>query len=187
MTGKRKTAGAKSGCNCILTLTTRQYELDGVGLFTDDCGDYDGEPLDAPGDDSDSGVIEMVTEAAVAVKGGRLTVSYDETEITGLGESRTEISFALDDPTVISVMRTGEVRTALVIEQGVRHICTYETPVMPFEICTYARKATNSVTVDGGEMHLDYIVEIRGALAQRTVLDVTLRKADAASYNGENI
>ena len=187
MTNTRKTAGSTSGCNYILTLKTRQVELDGIGLFEDDggidCGDCDPFDLTEPSDD---GVIEMMTEAEVKTDGGRLIIAYDETEITGMGESKTEISFMQGDPTVISVMRTGDVRTALVIEQGVRHICTYDTPVMPFEVCTYARKAVNTITEDGGEMHLDYIVEIHGALAQRTLLDVVLRRTDADAFGGES-
>ena len=177
----KKTAGDSSGCAFILTITTNQYESPGVALFSDVSeslgAEADGEDISVRGEEADNSVT-MTTEANVSLEDGRLTISYDETEITGLGNSKTAISFMTDEPGLVSVIRTGEVRTALVLENGKRHICTYDTPIMPFEVCTFARKIANGITEDGGEMHLDYIVEIRGALAQRTRLDITLKKAE---------
>lgn len=176
----KETAGVSSGCAYILTVTTKQYESAAVSLFqpSGDAPAFGDDDTDIIVEERETDVsVSMTTEAQLTTENGRVTILYDETEITGLGNSRTAISFMADDPGLVSVIRTGEVRTALVLEKGKHHICTYETPIMPFEVCTFARKILNTITEDGGEMHLDYIVEIRGALAQRTLLDISLRKA----------
>ena len=65
------------------------------------------------------------------------------------------------------MIREGVVSTALVFETGKRHHCVYQTPFMPFEVCVYTKKVENHI-VDGGYLELDYMIEIRGARAERT-------------------
>ncbi len=155
-----------------LTLTTVQYETDKFSLFTEGAptapfleGEVD-EPLE----------MSLITEADVTVEDGRFTVSYDESEATGLEGSRTSVTFLEDEPGLISIIRTGAFRTAIVVEEAKRHICTYETPFMPFEISTYGRRVENSMSREGGTLTVDYVVEIKGGLAQHSVLTLKLRK-----------
>ncbi|MBR2293024.1 MAG: DUF1934 domain-containing protein [Clostridia bacterium] len=98
---------------------------------------------------------------------GRLKISYEETEATGMDGSVTEITFLTDQPEVVSMIREGAVSTALVFEEGKRHHCLYQTPFMPFEICVRTIKVENRLMEDG-YLALDYVIEIRGAKAERT-------------------
>ncbi|MBQ7301222.1 MAG: DUF1934 domain-containing protein [Clostridia bacterium] len=99
---------------------------------------------------------------------GRISLSYDETELTGMEGSTTTVTFSEADPATVTMLRYGSVTTTLVFEQERRHICVYETPIMPFEICIYARRVENGLTMDGGDILLDYLIEIHGAKAERT-------------------
>ncbi len=121
-------------------------------------------------------LLEVRTQGTITEEDGRITLSYDETELTGMEGSTTHVSFSPDTPQLVTMLRSGAVSTALVFEAGVRHICVYDTPVMPFEICIYARDVKNTLTMDGGSILLDYLVEIHGADAERTLfsLDVTM-------------
>ena len=105
---------------------------------------------------------------------GRISLSYDETELTGMEGSTTTVTFAENDPSTVTMLRYGSVTTTLVFEQEQRHICVYETPIMPFEICIYARKVENGLTMDGGHILLDYLIEIHGAKAERTLFELTV-------------
>jgi len=98
---------------------------------------------------------------------GRLKISYEETEATGMDGSVTAITFLTDQPEVVSMIREGAVSTALVFEEGKRHHCLYQTPFMPFEICVRTIKVENRLMEDG-YLALDYVIEIRGAKAERT-------------------
>ena len=104
---------------------------------------------------------------------GRFEVSYDETEATGMEGSVTSVSFAEDQPGIISMMRSGSVSTALVFEEHKRHHCIYNTPYMPFEICVHTLKVENKL-LEEGTLSLDYVIEIRGAQAERTKFNMQI-------------
>ena len=99
--------------------------------------------------------------------GARMSLSYRETELTGLEGSTTSISYQKSDPLVISMLRTGTVRTALLFEEGKHHLSVYETPIMPFEVCVFTRKIRNGLEREG-TLTLDYDIELRGADAEHT-------------------
>ena len=81
--------------------------------------------------------------------------------------SNTIISFRKSSPEMVTMTRDGAVSATLVFEDGKRHHCLYKTPFMPFEVGVYTKNVVNSLLEDG-TLNLDYIVEIRGAKAERT-------------------
>lgn len=104
---------------------------------------------------------------------GRVEISYDETELTGLEGSRTCVSYSRESAETVTMMRTGAVSTTLVFEKGKRHHCVYSTPYMPFEVCVRTLDVKNGLAKDG-TLFIDYIVEIRGARAERTKFSMTV-------------
>ena len=79
----------------------------------------------------------------------------------------TCVYFDMTQPEIVTMLRTGTVSTSLVFEKGKRHHCVYNTPYMPFEVCIKTLDVENDIDVCG-ELYLDYVVEIRGARAERT-------------------
>lgn len=124
--------------------------------------------------DVEQDVIEMTTEGTLRIRDGRMEISYDESELTGMEGASTCVSFANDNPNLITMMRGGTVTTALVFEPHRRHICVYHTPFMPFEICVYSSRVDNRL-LDLGTLELDYIIELRGAQAERTRFTMKIR------------
>lgn len=118
--------------------------------------------------------IELSTEGVLFIsKNGKVTLSYDETELSGMDGTKTSVVFDKSDEGLITMMRQGSVNTALVFEQGSRHICVYQTPYMPFELCVHTLKVENRL-LDGGRLYLDYIIEFRGAQAEHNLFTLTL-------------
>ena len=111
--------------------------------------------------------IKINTLGSRTVENGRLEISYEETEATGMDGSTTTVTYLLNQPGVVSMIREGAVSTALVFETGKRHHCMYRTPIMPFEVCVRTLKVENRLS-DAGTLMLDYVIEIRGARAERT-------------------
>ena len=130
-------------------------------LFEDE---EDGFP---PEEKEPEGPIEMFSEGELYITDERVIIAYDESELTGMEGSHTQVRFEKNAPELVTMMRSGNVSTILVFEEGKRHICTYQTPYMPFEICVLTKSVKNSLLEDG-VIELDYIVEIRGAQAERT-------------------
>lgn len=133
----------------------------------------DEEPLAEEAESEPDGPIEMFSEGELYITDERVIIAYDESELTGMEGSSTQVRFEKNAPELITMMRSGNVSTILVFEEGKRHICTYQTPYMPFEICVYTKKVKNNL-LECGVIDLDYIVEIRGAQAERTQFKIEI-------------
>ncbi|MBO5845623.1 MAG: DUF1934 domain-containing protein [Clostridia bacterium] len=134
--------------------------------------DFD-ESDDAPAEYNEEEAIELSTEGIMKIADGRVELLYEESEITGMEGSQTSVIFDLASPGLVSMIRNGSVSTALVFEKGKRHHCVYNTPIMPFEICVRTIKVENDI-LDQGRLRLDYVIEIRGAKAERTKFELDI-------------
>lgn len=124
--------------------------------------------------EDDSEKLDIFTEGTLTSCDGRISISYNETELTGMEGTVTTITFKMDEPGIITVLRTGSVYTALTLEEGRRHICVYKAQGVPFELYANAKRIRNSVTEDGGMLELIYTVETYGADAQFNHLKVEI-------------
>ena len=146
-----------------IKLCSARYEVE-ASLFS-----QEDDELHLLGDDMkiEPVKIEINSLGKLTVQGGRVIISYDETEATGMAGSSTAISFAEDQPEIVTMTREGAVSTTLVFEERKRHHCLYNTPFMPFEVCVHTMKVKN-LLLGEGVLELDYVIEIRGAQAERT-------------------
>ena len=133
--------------------------------------DYDNDELDYDEEQE----IALNTEGFMNVDEDRVELVYEESEITGMQGSRTSVIFDKSNAGLVSMLRDGSVSTALVFEKGKRHHCVYNTPIMPFEICVRTLKVENNI-LDAGTLTLDYIIEIRGAKAERTKFKLEIKE-----------
>ena len=116
---------------------------------------------------------EMTVEGRYHDDGIRVAISYDESELSGMEGSRATISYQKNEPGVITMLRTGSVKTALLFEKGRCHECVYQTPLAPFDVRMQTDEVNNSL--EGvGVLYLDYTVELRGAQPQRTKMTLSL-------------
>lgn len=144
-------------------------------MLGDDIEDFEDEEF--PDEDEPEGPIEMFSEGELYIMPDRVIIAYDESELTGMEGSHTQVRFEKNAPELVTMMRSGSVNTILVFEEGKRHICTYQTPYMPFEICVFTKKVNNTL-LENGVIDLDYIVEIRGAQAERTQFKIEIFEDD---------
>ena len=128
--------------------------------------------------ETDSEKFEMTTEGILRVVDGRIEIEYFETEITGMAGACTCLSFEYKNPGVVSLLRTGVVESALVFEEGVRHVCVYTTPELAFEVCVNTAKVVNNITTNGGELFLNYTIEFRGAEKESTFIHIAITQID---------
>lgn len=119
----------------------------------------------------------------LTLEDGRVFLRYREPDTEEGEGAQAEISFLEGEPDCVTVSRTGESASAFVIKEAARHTSVYGTPYGALEMCVFAKKVKNSITADeGGELELDYAVELRGLTAQRTKMTVKAkrRKADCS-------
>ncbi len=111
---------------------------------------------------------DLYTEGMLEISSdGKCTLSYDESELTQAPFSRTSLHFEQSCPELVTLMRTGEFRVAMVFEPESRHICVYETPFMPIEMCIVTQRMKNTVGAEGGELSVRYCIETNGMRCER--------------------
>ena len=168
-----------------------------MGIFSDDLGEGDArsyfvKPADPAvirakktGEETDAiEKIDLITEGLLTITpdGGfteepsyTVAITYDETELTGMAGARSTITYRTSDRGVVTMLRTGLVSTAMTFKAHHRAICTYETPYMPFSIGIHALTVDNRLDIDG-ILKLDYIIEIRGARAERCEMTMKIQE-----------
>ncbi|MBQ8432669.1 MAG: DUF1934 domain-containing protein [Clostridia bacterium] len=158
----------------IKILTTR-YESGQNGF--DDEGDdaLSFEELSTAEEEAETS--EMWTEGRLVEGEQRVELIYEESEMSGMGGSVTSVGFDKTAPGLITMMRTGPVSTALVFEEGQRHICVYNTPFSTMEVCTITKRIENRL-LTAGEIELDYQLEIQGAYAERCHMNIFVHRQD---------
>ena len=123
-----------------------------------------------PTEESDT--YTFCTTAGMKTECGVVTITYEEN--TGC---TSEIIFDTGKPEMVTIHRTGGIMNTLVLEKGKRHISVYNTPIMPFETAVLAKKVDVNMTYeDGGDIDLDYLVELRGMDLQRTEMKIHVER-----------
>ncbi len=120
---------------------------------------------------------EMMMEGRLVTNETRVELIYEESELTGMKGSITAIGFHRNNPSLMSMMRSGPVRTALTFEEGKRHYCLYNTPLSDFEVCVRALRVHNRL-LEEGEIYLDYLVEIHGARAEHCRMQINISEME---------
>lgn len=123
-----------------------------------------------PTEESDT--YTFCTTAGMKTECGVVTITYEEN--TGC---TSEIIFDTGKPEMVTIHRTGGIMNTIVLEKGKRHISVYNTPIMPFETAVLAKKVDVNMTYeDGGDIDLDYLVELRGMDLQRTEMKIHVER-----------
>ena len=116
---------------------------------------------------------EMTAEAELIRENGKTAIRYAESEISGMEGATTEIFFFDGAPHIVTMERGGGYTTSFVFEGGKRNICVYNTPIMTFEMGIHTKEVQNRL-LDEGYILLDYLLEIRGAGAERNRVHISI-------------
>ena len=120
-------------------------------------------------------VVELVTQGRLAREGERYTLSYQESELTGLSGTLTTIR--VDGPEV-TLMRVGEFNSQMVFQEGRRHLSMYNTPYGAMSIGVNTRHLLAELTDQGGDIEVDYTIEVDHAMAGRNVFRISVRESE---------
>lgn len=132
-----------------------------------------GKQMNADGADE----LELVTAGELERSAeGAITVSYQETELTGMEGTTTVVR--IDGPRV-TLLREGAVNSQMVFEEGRRHLSMYETPYGALSVGIDTRRMKSTVGESGGDLEIDYAIEVDNLLAGQNFFRMNVRK-DAA-------
>ena len=111
--------------------------------------------------------IELVTEGRLRQEGeaGFLLTGLDGTTTT----------FQIDQDKV-TLMRTGEVNSQMVFEEGKRHLSLYETPYGALTVGVNTRRMNLNLDAAGGDIEIDYAIEIDHTVAGENLFRINVRE-----------
>ena len=128
--------------------------------------------------------IELCTEGFIDTnERGQVVISYKENEDDPVTSTLSKIIFPYDDPSLLIMSKEGAIRAVLSFEEGKTHVCTYNTPYMPFKVYVTTKKLSNRL-LENGKMKLDYILHINDTAPQHFVITVTLKEAPEDIFKG---
>lgn len=119
-------------------------------------------------------VIELVTGGRLARDGESYTLSYQESELTGLEGTLTTIQV---DGEQVTLLRVGEFNSQLVFQEGRRHLSVYNTPYGAMSVGVHTRHLLAELSDQGGDIEVDYSIEVDHALAGRNIFRISVKEA----------
>ena len=120
--------------------------------------------------------MELVTKGRLSRVGESYTLSYQESELTGLEGTLTTIQV---DGGQVTLMRVGEFNSQLVFQEGRRHLSMYNTPYGAMSIGVNTRHLMASLTDQGGDIEVDYTIEVDHALTGRNVFRINVKESES--------
>ena len=127
------------------------------------------------GEGIDEEPIELVTAGTLErLGGGCYTLSYEESEVTGLAGTLTTIRVEADR---VTLQRVGAVNSQMVFEEGRRHLSMYDTPYGALSVGIHTRKMRCCLNDMGGEVEVHYALEIEHGAVGQSVFHISVREA----------
>ena len=120
--------------------------------------------------------MELVTEGRMICNDKGVLVSYQESELTGLQGTTTMLR--INGP-VVTLLREGTVNSQMVFEEGRRHLSMYETPYGSMSVGINTRRVTNTIGESGGDLEIDYAIEIDNLTVGRNFFTMNVKRDTA--------
>ena len=123
-------------------------------------------------------VVELVTEGKLIRAGSTYTVTYEESEVTGMEGAVTTI---IVEGEQVTMMRLGEFSTQMVFQEGRRHLSMYSTPYGTMEIAVDTRHLLAEMDDRGGDIEVDYAIEVDHVMTGRNIFKISIKEANSQS------
>lgn len=119
--------------------------------------------------------VELTTTGFLSRTESGYCVSYEESALTGMEGTHTSLQIS---PQRVILTRTGELNTQMVFEKDVRHLSLYSTPMGRLEVGVATRRLHTTIGDRGGELHVDYAIDIGHQLTGKNSFFLTVREAE---------
>ena len=128
-------------------------------------------------DEEDS--LEFTTDGHYFYDGSVGCLSYQESEVTGMEGTRTSV---LVGPDQVVVDRDGTINSRMVFQEGLRSSFQYRTPFGTANFGVDTRKIRQSFGENGGDMEIDYVVNMEHAFATRNKFQITVKQTGEQNH-----
>ena len=124
-------------------------------------------------DDEEPDSLEFSTDGQYLFEDNVGCLSYQESEVTGLEGTRTSVTILPDQ---VVVDRDGMVTSRMIFKEGLKSSFLYSTPFGQATMGVDTRRIRQSVNENGGEVEIDYVVDMEHAVVARNKFSITIRE-----------
>lgn len=112
--------------------------------------------------DQEPEVIELTTDGTMTLRDGGWDITYAESALTGLEGVTTTFRV---EPGVVTLTRTGALKSQMVFQEGVPHDSLYQMPFGALMLTVQATSVFYDIVPDGGVIDLSYNINIENTEA----------------------
>jgi uncharacterized beta-barrel protein YwiB (DUF1934 family) len=116
--------------------------------------------------------VDLVTSGVLRRDGDDYTLMYQEADMSG--ETQTTL---LVQGSRVTILRSGEVTTQMVFEEGRKHFSYYDTHEGSLLVGINAGSVRADLSEHGGDIFMDYMLEIDHAVAGENRIRINVREA----------
>ena len=113
--------------------------------------------------------MELTVHGKLYFRGGSVFISYEESAMTGMENTRTTLKV---EPGRVEIIRTGKNHSRLCFQEGLRHESLYRTPYGLLQLATVTHHLVTHMGQEGGTLSIRYQVELEGQLASENHLQI---------------
>ena len=124
-------------------------------------------------ENADPDTMELVTAGRLEREGNSYTLSYQESELTGLEGTLTTFQI---EPERITLMRVGEFNSQMVFQEGRRHMSMYNTPYGAMTIGVMGDSFESTLSDRGGLLRFGYTLDIEATVASENTVSITVKE-----------
>ena len=126
-------------------------------------------------DQGEPEVTELMTEGAMTLEeDGEITLTYQETGLTGMEGTTTR--FSIRDDTVV-LARTGMVNSQLVFQRGKRNSSLYETPWGMMQVDVFTTSLAHRLDGRGGILEIKFNISVDHQVAGENQFKIRVRES----------
>ena len=108
-------------------------------------------------DEEDNHEMELFTEGMLTCDNGKYTIEYDESELSGMENTRTSLTI---DGDRVQLKRTGLVETEFVFLKSRVFAAAYDTPFGMMEMSVLPTQVLSELSADKGNIDLEYVIRV---------------------------
>ena len=130
--------------------------------------------------DGETGEIEVTTLGNYVRKGANRYIVYKEydAEQPSLAPRTSILKF--EGGHKMTLIRGGGDNTRLILENGKRHLCQYDTGFGSMTVGVFTESLHSKLTDEGGSVDISYTLDVNSNLSSFNELHITVKEAGAA-------
>ena len=117
---------------------------------------------------------ELMTVGVMALEGDEITLTYQETELTGMAGTTTGVIVRGDR---VELRRTGGINSQIIFQLGKRHSSLYETPWGTIQVDVATTALSHRLTSRGGVMDIRFSIAVDHQVTGENHFKVRVRES----------